>query len=413
MRSIVTLLPLAVAFFVLHGTLVSQPTAYTRAQYQRDFDYLSEHLRRDYAYHESADGWLHVEARYRRGIDTVGSTGGFVTLLEDYLEELHDLHVHLTTNTPESAWLVPSGADVWGEWINGKAVITAVRAESHAERAGLRAGMRIVAVDGRAIDSAVIERLHGGSATPRARAWALLSILAGDRGRKRRISAVDDAGATADVVMASGGAGTPTTSLVESLRITPSVGYVRINNSLADLALVAAFDSALTALGDVSALVLDLRDTPGGGNTTVARGIMGRFADRELPYQKHVLVGEERAYGIRRSWLELVSPRPPMYRGAVAVLVDRWTGSMGEGIAIGLHAIQRAVVVGTPMAGLLGATQRITLPHTGIGVNIPVEQLYHIDGTPRERFVPDVVVDLARSDARRDAILDAAIDKLR
>jgi hypothetical protein len=50
-----------------------------------------------------------------------------------------------------------------------------------------------------------------------------------------------------------------------------------------------------------------------------------------LPYQKHELASEERMTGVRRSWLELVSPRGEfVYSKPVAVLVNRWTGSMGE-----------------------------------------------------------------------------------
>jgi len=100
---------------------------------------------------------------------------------------------------------------------------------------------------------------------------------------------------------------------------------------------------------------------------------------------------------------------------AVVVLVDHWTGSMGEGIAIGMDGLKRATVVGTEMARLLGATHPITLPNSGIGVNFPAEKLFHVNGTPREDFVPAVKVDLAKPDntGARDPILDAGLKALR
>jgi C-terminal processing protease CtpA/Prc len=160
------------------------------------------------------------------------------------------------------------------------------------------------------------------------------------------------------------------------------------------MALVAAWDSALVTLRDTRALVLDLRDTPSGGNTTVARGIMGRLVSQVRPYQVHELPSEERLYGIRRIWAEQVAPRGPFtYDRPVAVLVGRWTGSMGEGLAMALDGMERATVVGTPMAGLLGATYGITLPRTGWSVRVPAERLYHLDGTPRENFVPSVLIE--------------------
>jgi C-terminal processing protease CtpA/Prc len=155
-----------------------------------------------------------------------------------------------------------------------------------------------------------------------------------------------------------------------------------------------------------------LRDTPSGGNTTVARAIMSRFVQAEAPYQRHAIPAEERRYGVKRVWVEIVAPRGPFaYRAPVVVLVSHWTGSMGEGLAIGMDAIGAATVVGTRMAGLLGATYSLRLAHTGITVNAPAEQLFHVNGTPREDFVPSVRVDLASRENRHvpDPILDMGL----
>jgi carboxyl-terminal processing protease len=157
-------------------------------------------------------------------------------------------------------------------------------------------------------------------------------------------------------------------------------------------------------------LIVDLRNTPSGGNTAVAKGILGRFVGREQPYQKHVLPSEERDTGIRRSWLELVTPRGDfIYQHPVVVLVGHWTGSMGEGLAMGFDATGTGTVVGTAMAGLVGATFHIVLPHTGIGLNLPAERLYHINGTPREAFLPKVLVDITRRDLGEDPIVEVAL----
>jgi carboxyl-terminal processing protease len=142
----------------------------------------------------------------------------------------------------------------------------------------------------------------------------------------------------------------------------------------------------------------------------VAKGILGRFVGREQPYQKHVLPSEERDTGIRRSWLELVTPRGDfIYQRPVVVLVGRWTGSMGEGLAMGFDATGTGTVVGTAMAGLFGATFRIVLPRSGIGLNLPAERLYHVNGTPREAFLPKVLVDITRRDLGEDPIVEVAL----
>ena len=126
-----------------------------------------------------------------------------------------------------------------------------------------------------------------------------------------------------------------------------------------------------------------------GKVATVARGIMGRFISEAQPYQRHDLPAEMREHGIRRLWAEYVGPRGPFsYDAPLVVLVGRWTGSMGEGLAIGLDGMDRATVIGMPMARLRGALYEHILPHTGIPVRIPAERLFHVDGTPRENFIP-------------------------
>jgi C-terminal processing protease CtpA/Prc len=178
------------------------------------------------------------------------------------------------------------------------------------------------------------------------------------------------------------------TTIIEHNQLPSNIGYIKINNSLGNIDLINAFDSALNSLWNTKGLILDIRETPSGGNTTVARAVMSRFIEKEMPYQKHSLPSEENQYGVKQSWIELVSPRGKIYKKPLVVLVNRWTGSMGEGIAIGFDGMKRAQIVGDAMAGLLGAIYSFTLPETNIGFSIPVEKLFHVNGTPREDFRP-------------------------
>jgi carboxyl-terminal processing protease len=69
--------------------------------------------------------------------------------------------------------------------------------------------------------------------------------------------------------------------------INENTGYVKINNSLGNNNLIGEFDKALDSLISNKNLILDLTETPSGGNSTVARAIMGRFVNKVLPYQIH------------------------------------------------------------------------------------------------------------------------------
>jgi len=163
---------------------------------------------------------------------------------------------------------------------------------------------------------------------------------------------------------------------------------IRFNDSLGEDATIAAFDEAMARARPGQLVVLDLRDTPSGGNTVVARAIMGWFVSEARPYQIHNLPAEERETGVPRQWVEQVLPRAgKRHEGPVVVRVGRWTGSMGEGLAVGLDALG-ALVVGEPMAGLLGAIYDHRLPRSGLVIKLPTERLQAVDGTPREAFRP-------------------------
>lgn len=383
--------------------------------FAEDFHAATEWIGGNYAYFgQKRTQWNEVPALYADDLRQVRTRDQFVRLLEQVVDELHDPHAQLNTNLRSSYRLVPSGTDLWAEWRDGKAIVTEVRAGSDAQRAGIEAGSEVVAIDGVGIERAVDARMGRSypHATAAARGWALRSVLAGTHDAGRRLTLRAHA-ATRDVLLPAADQPTGSDAPLDARLLRPGIGYIRINDSLGDQATVAAFDAALAQLRDTRALVIDLRDTPSGGNSSVARGILGRFVARELPYQKHVLPAEERETGIRRSWLELVSPRGEFrYPQPVAVLVDHWTGSMGEGLAIGFDATDTATIIGTPMAGLQGATEHLRLANTGIGINLPTERLYHVDGTPREAFIPRVVVDVSAAVAGGDPFIAAALQRL-
>lgn len=316
----------------------SNPPAVTAAQYEQDFDELWTQVQSNYAYFDQkATDWDQVRTIYRPRVKEVTTRAQFVALLESVLEELYDSHAHLNTNTEASPRLVPSGADLWAEWRGPVAVLTQVRPGSAAERAGLRPNMAILEINGVEIGKAVQMRL--GKSLRRvnraARDWALRVLLAGRHNEERRLMVGDiktGARQTVDAgkpEMRTDAAAGPVTH--RRIGEGGTFGYIRINNSLGENETMGAFDTALADLKETRGLILDLRDTPSGGNTTVARAIMGRFIDKEGFYQKHSVPAEEREFGVRRSWMEIVSPRGPFrYSAPVVVLVDHWTGSMGK-----------------------------------------------------------------------------------
>jgi carboxyl-terminal processing protease len=380
------------------------------SQQQRgaDFAAFCDFVREEYAYFDAKKtDWDRTCAFYAPRAAAAADRDAFVGVLERAMAELYDHHAHLGTNTGHSPRLVPTQSQVFGAWREGKVVIVAVRDGSPAKNAGVRTGMRVLEVDGQPIETAVhaLEPELLRAPDPAAREWALQLALAGQRVNAVIRLSVADGGAARDLTFAAPGNSSPDDLL--SYELLGDVAHIRINNSLGQDALVKAFDEALGKSANARAVIIDLRDTASGGVSSVARGIMGRFVHTPMPYQRHEYVAEFRANGVKRIWVEYVAPRAPVFAGPVVVLAGHWTGSMGEGIAIGLNAARNAPVLGEPMAHLLGALNQLNLPNSDIPVRVPAEKLFHVDGTPRERFVPCHVAPAGA--ATGDVELDAAL----
>jgi C-terminal processing protease CtpA/Prc len=404
--------------FLLNSCLffgqVASGQSFTTQQYKADFDYFWSTIHDNYCYWDKKQAdWDKGKAIYQSLIDTVTTRSSFVGILEKAFYEIYDHHASLNTNTNESQRLVPSGTDLWAEYLNGEPTITEVKKGSGAERSGIRAGMQLISFNDVPIEKAVQSFLPKSLKKPdfEAKNYALRVLLAGKHSENRKITAINQ-DQTKDFFPDS------PVNLLETHPHQPemaftilkgNIGYILINNTLGDNGLIQLFDSAMLALRNTKALIIDLRNTPSGGNTSVARAILGRFITKEGFYQKHELTSEEKETGVKRSWEEIVSPRKPVYKNPLVVLVDHWTGSVGEGIAIGFDGLKRATIIGTKMAGLNGAVYSFAMPNTGIGFSFPAEKLYHINGTPREKFKPSIELNVTMERADDDVILHKAI----
>ncbi len=381
----------------------------TAEQRSADFRTFCDFVAAQYAYFDRHRvDWPRACAQHAPQAAAAADRTAYIQALERALGEIYDPHAILGVNTPASPRLVPSQTDVVAAWRGGDAVITEVRGGSAAAAAGVLPGMVVLTIDGLApvAAAAPFQPDFLLQADPQARHHALQVALAGRHDQPTLRLRVRWQGQERDITWQPS---YPQPAAPLNWKVSDGVAHVRVNNALGDMALVAAFDDALARMGPVQALVLDLRDTPSGGNTTVARGIMGRLVARPMAYQRHEDVSEIRSTGIRRGWVEWVWPRGAHFSQPVFVLVGPWTGSMGEGLAIGLNAARGAPVLGRPMARLLGGLEEITLQHSGIAVRIPGDKLFHVNGQPREDFVPCALkLSAGTGDAELAAALAAA-----
>jgi carboxyl-terminal processing protease len=266
---------------------------------------------------------------------------------------------------------------------------------SPAEKAGLKAGDAILAVDGSALDGLTVDaardRVRGPKDTT-----VVMTILR-DNTAPFDVSIVRGVIAQREVIDKILGGG--------------AVGYIRVTGFSDNSA--AQFHTAVKS--DVAAgrkeLILDLRGNP-GGYVTAARSIASEFL------ASGPLFWEETADGTQT---ETDASTDPATTGAatdpaihLVVLIDGGSASASEIVAGALHDRGRATIVGQTSFGKGTVQQWIELPKTG-ALKLTIAKWL----TPNKTWihhagiVPDVVVtpptDVA---AGQDPTLDKAVELL-
>jgi carboxyl-terminal processing protease len=358
--------------------------------YRDDAQSIAGLISQVYAYPELLpNGALQLSPKLREEADQVDSSASLLSFAEKVLFLLADHHAITGSSFSDSYGVVPSFSDLWVERVDDRYVVTAVRKDTPADRSGVLRGDRLIRIDGTPIDQAIARWWMdlGIEPTEAQRSYSARVLAAGKRDRERNLGFVRADGTVYDLALPTLYMDRNTLPIVTAEREGEML-IVTINDALGDSATIAAFDKAMARAEPDQRIRIDLSNTPSGGNTVIARAILGWFVTGPTPYQRHSLPREQRETGIARQWLEEVLPREGKFHGgAVEVKVGRWTGSMGEGIAIGLDAIG-ACVWGDPMAGLLGAIYDYRLENSGLVIKLPTERMIHVDGTAREDFAP-------------------------
>jgi C-terminal processing protease CtpA/Prc len=372
-------------------TWVALSAATSAPDYQASARALDATIEQLYAYLERLPGGtLPQSAMLDAQRAAVHDDDALLRYAENRIISLADHHAITCSSFKDSWAVVPTYADLWVVSHEGQYIIDAVREGSPAALAGIQPGNALVAVDSLGTASAVsgFWRELGLAVNPARADFAARVLAAGRRDRPRRLSISDATGTVRQLTL-------PSLYSVASeqrppLAISTYEGrtVIRFNNSLGNDTTIAAFDAAMQLIPHTHQIVLDLRDTPSGGNTAVARAVMGWFTEKPHGYQVHNRPVEERETGIARQWIEQVLPRAGKFRrGMPTIWVGRWTGSMGEGLAIGF-ASMRADVRGGPMAGLIGSVEDLKVGEADMCVKLPTERMLTTTYSPREQFLP-------------------------
>lgn len=396
------------------GSKTSLP-AFDRSAAWEEFE---STVRFRYAYLDRAPGGAdELLARAGSLAASAPSAAAFRRILQAVGYAFRDPHFVVGPLAADDANVIPTSSDMVAAWSDSRAVVQDVRQGSAADVAGVRPGWEIVSIDGQDIRSRALELLCGLVVDPALPVldYATTVAINGRReGTRKLVFRRGEEETTLELPSPRVHAKTFLQGPLYSVEREDDIGVIRFRNSLGNNDLIQGFDGAIQAVLDTEGLVLDLRNTPSGGNTEVARSIIGHFTDQVRSYQAHRIPSFEREFGVPRSFVEQVHPRQPRYDKPLVVLAGRWTGSMGEGIVIGLDAAANGVTVASDMGDLLGGIHGYSLPLAGLRLELGDEALFHVNGTPREDFVADIELRSADRDAQgEDPGLQAALKQLR
>lgn len=393
---------------ILGFSLLTQAQSYqpNPEKIKEDFDYLIQTLSNYYAYKQEKKVTLKcIKERYSPKISQIKTEEESVLFFEYILDEFYDSHLILNTNRSSSYRLF---SPVYTQFQNGRFEVTSVWKTQISPINRPIIDAEIISINNQKFTEAIqnFPTQCQDKKDPKVREWIANKILAGRYNLPRKVK----------LKLKNG---QPLIINLDQLKIRrennllnsatkKDIGIIRINNSLGKDELVNEFDKALNTLRSTKGLILDLRNTVDGGDSYEARGIMGRFIKTYKPYQRHSKI--ERSTNnpdIERSWIEYVTPRLQSYDKPLAILVGRWTGSMGEGLAIGLEGMKRGIVIGTEMERLAGEIYYFSFNHRNFGFRIPAVKLFHLNGTPREKYKPTLYV--KQTSAQTDEAMQKAM----
>lgn len=357
-------------------------------------------LRDKYAYIERSD--IDVDAQLafsRRLAEYAGDRAAFRRISHRTALTFMDPHLLVGPFAEDDYAIVMTAADLDARFTHGRAVIADVRRGTPAFEAGVRTGDVLLEIDGVPPEEASL--LPFGDVLPEPTAaqrdYGLTLAVNGKRSGPRSLRLIRPAGGEYAVRLDSTrdwakGLSEQRTVDLRMVGKDSEIALITPLNSLGNNATITAFDRAMREAVGARAIILDMRETPSGGNTEVARSIIGHFVAGVRPYQMHRIPAFEREFTVPRQFVEYVFPREPRFSGPVIVLHGRWTGSMGEGIVIGMDAATDATTIGSNMGDLLGGLWNFDLEESGVRVDLGGEALFHIDGTAREDYVADIVL---------------------
>ena len=308
-------------------------------------------------------------------------------------------------------------AGFYARAVDGHVLVTRVGRGSPAEAAGVRPGWEVLRVRDRNLDTLLASAAKEYEGTPwkeSVQSAVAHSVLRGTSGEKVAFRFLNGdgrpVGHSLDLVEPEGnkfrlGHIPPIYVRINTSRLHRTIGYIAFNQFLDPATVMPAFNDAMSSFMDTDGIIIDVRGNP-GGQAEMITGMAGWFI-REKGL--HLGIVEMRDARLKL----IVRPRPQVYDGPLAILVDGLSTCASEILAMGLREAGRATIFGTRTGGAALGSAIERLPN-GDGfqyayANFTTASRNILEGNG---VIPDVEVQHTRKALLqgRDLMLEAAVN---
>jgi carboxyl-terminal processing protease len=360
--------------------------------------------------------WNAIHEEFRPKIEAAKSSDAARVIMREMLSRLHQTHFAIFPSAVYDDVGVESQGDgtpgIDLRILENQAVVTAVDPDSPAEKAGVKPGWTILSVKGKDLAPTIKTLKADSSIHEITQVRALLARLTGPIGGKLSVVFLDganknralDLGLEPPRGQPSHFGNLPTTHVWFESKKLGNTGYIRFNMFLDMPRIMASFSDAVASCKQCDGLIVDLRGNPGGIGG-MAMGMAGFLVDK--PDQKLGTM-----YLRDTSLKFVINPRPEVFRGPVAILIDASSASTSEIFAGGLKDLGRARVFGERSAAAALPSMIEKLPN-GDGFQYAIANYISDGGKALEAngVIPDVEVKLSREAllAGHDSVVDSAL----
>jgi carboxyl-terminal processing protease len=329
-----TVPPYARYYYLKDGVLSFFTQNIEEKSYDQALGVICSYLERKYPYFDYKNiDWKWIKSEAEAEVEAVKNTKEFYAVVKKLLDSLDDGHVRLSPATKtEVQALMSIGA--LGTLIEGRPVVLAVESGSPAEKAGLRPGIEILAVNDKALNRKKFS-LYG----PRG---GHISVAYLDEDQAERKTELD---VPAEPWKKPG-------PPITWKYLPGGYGYIQIKTMAMDMfSFVPAFDRAVEKLWQTGGLIIDIRYNTGGA-IVLTDQILGRLTNRRIHYGG--MLDREGRYAPL-----FVVPRRPTYRRPVVILINEWNGSAADFFAYAASHLDCVTLAGRATSGVVSNPSRV------------------------------------------------------